>query len=271
MPTVRARYWIITLSAAENQQFEPSLPDGVVYVRGQQERGEGGFLHWQIMVAYSKKVSRSRIQESFGRCFCEPTRSEAAREYVWKEETRVEGTQFELGTLPCRRNSSTDWEAIRRSAIEGNLESVPPDVYVRCYSQLRRIGQDNLRPMAMERTCTVFWGRTATGKSRRAWEEAGLQAYPKDPNSKFWDGYRDHQHVVIDEFRGSISISHMLRWLDRYPCIVEVKGSSVVLQATHIWITSNLDPRMWYANEDAETVDALIRRLNITHFLYLLP
>jgi len=64
-----------------------------------------------------------------------------------------------------------------------------------------------------------------------------------DPRSKFWDAYSGHEHVVIDEFRGGIDISHMLRWLDRYPVLVEVKGSSVCLKAGVIWITSNLHPR----------------------------
>jgi hypothetical protein len=112
----------------------------------------------------------------------------------------------------------------------------------------------------------VYWGHTGTGKSRRAWDEAGIGAYPKDPRSKFWDGYRNHEHVVIDEFRGGIDISHILRWFDRYPVVVEVKGSSVVLSATHIWITSNIDPRQWYPELDEETLAALLRRLDITNF-----
>jgi len=118
----------------------------------------------------------------------------------------------------------------------------------------------------MERRVDVFWGRTGTGKSRRAWNEAGFGAYPKDPRTKFWDGYREQEHVVIDEFRGDIDISHVLRWFDRYPVIVEVKGGSVSFVAKRIWITSNVDPRDWFPNVCQETKNALIRRLNITHF-----
>lgn len=103
------------------------------------------------------------------------------------------------------------------------------------------------------------------GKSRLAWEEAGMDAYPKDPRTKFWCGYRDHEHVVIDEFRGGIDIAHMLRWLDRYPVIVEVKGGAQVLKAKKVWITSNLEPKFWYPDADAATVDALMRRLNIVN------
>ena len=137
---------------------------------------------------------------------------------------------------------------------------------MRSYNQLKRIAVDHLQATGIEREVVVLWGRTGTGKSRRAWDEAGLEAYPKDPRTKFWDGYRGQEHVVIDEFRGGIDIAHLLRWFDRYPVIVEVKGSSVVLKATKIWITSNLSPDDWYPETDAETKAALRRRINVTHY-----
>jgi len=74
------------------------------------------------------------------------------------------------------------------------------------------------------------------------------------------------EHVVVDEFRGGIDIAHLLRWFDRYPVIVEIKGSSVVLSATKIWITSNIPVEEWYPTCDPETMAALRRRLKITHF-----
>lgn len=73
-------------------------------------------------------------------------------------------------------------------------------------------------------------------------------------------------HIIIDEFRGGIDISHMLRWLDRYPVRVELKGSSAPLKATKIWITSNLHPLNWYPDLDHETKQALLRRVEITEF-----
>jgi len=112
----------------------------------------------------------------------------------------------------------------------------------------------------------VFWGPTGTGKSRRAWVEAGMDAYSKDPRSKFWCGYIGQRNIVIDEFRGGIDLSHMLRWLDRYPVRVEIKGSSRPLLAEKIWITSNLSPDEWYPESDSESVRALRRRLTVIHF-----
>lgn len=70
----------------------------------------------------------------------------------------------------------------------------------------------------------------------------------------------------MDEFRGCIDVGNLLVWLDRYPVLVEVKGGSVVLKAKKIWITSNLPPSAWYPNLDADTLAALMRRLEVIHF-----
>jgi len=113
------------------------------------------------------------------------------------------------------------------------------------------------------RSTRVFWGPTGTGKSRRAWDEAGECAYSKNPNTKWWDGYKDQAEVIIDEFRGRIDVSYLLLWLDRYPVSVEVKGTSKPLCATRYWICSNLHPRDWFPELDGASYQALERRLEI--------
>jgi hypothetical protein len=117
---------------------------------------------------------------------------------VWKEDTRV-GDPFEWGeTLPARRNSTTDWDEIRKAAQRGSIESVPSDIYVRYYSSLRRIGTDFVQPPWRDVTVKVYWGDTGSGKSYSAWKEAGNHAYAKNPLTKWWDGYQ-----VIDTNIGS--------------------------------------------------------------------
>jgi len=262
----QARWFILTIPHAD---FTPYLFAGAKYVRGQLELGNGtGFLHWQLVVQFDKPTRVAAIKRTLGQSVhAEKTRSDAALEYVWKEDTRVDGTQFELGERGLRRDREKDWDAIRESAKRGRLDEIPGDVYVRSYSSLKRIAVDHMEPVGIEKQVFVFWGATGTGKSRRAWDEAGIGAYPKDPRSKFWDGYASHENVVIDEFRGGIDISHMLRWLDRYPTSVEVKGSSVVFKAQRIWITSNVSPDNWYPDLDEETKAALRRRFTqVVHF-----
>jgi len=254
---------MLTIPAHE---FVPYLPDICSLVKGQLERGESGFLHWQILVAFKRKQSLRGVTNCFGPFHSEPTRSEASEEYVWKLETRVEGTQFLLGKQPFQRNNSDHWDAVWELAKAGGIESIDPQIRICHYRTLRAICSDYAKPVGMVRTCYVFWGKTGTGKSRRAWDLAGMQAYSKDPLSKFWCGYSGQETVVCDEFRGGISISHLLRWTDRYPVNVEIKGSSVPLSATKLFFTSNINPRNWYPDLDQETIDALLRRLTITEF-----
>lgn len=260
--TPQARYWLLTIP---QHAFTPYLPPNVAYIRGQLESGsETGYTHWQVLVIFKRKLRLAGLKAIFGTTVhAEPSRSNAANEYVWKEDTRIAGTQFELGNTPVQRGRSADWDAIKEAAKRGRLDDIPGDIFVRNYGNLKRIAVDHCEPVAVERTVHVLWGPTGVGKSRRAWAEAGLDAYPKDPRSKFWDGYRGQENVVIDEFRGDIDIGHVLRWFDRYPVIVEVKGSSVVLKATTIWITSNLSPTEWYPTLDDMTRAALMRRLNV--------
>lgn len=225
-----------------------------------------GFRHWQLVVGFRRKLRLAGVKAVFGeRCHAEPTRSKAAIDYVHKDDTAVANTRFTLGSLPVSRGRDNDWERIRDDARRGELDSIPGDVYVRLYSNLKRIATDHMRPTPIERTIVCFWGATGVGKSRRAWDEAGFDAFPKDPRTKFWDGYAGQEHVVIDEFRGGIDIAHVLRWFDRYPVVVEVKGSSVVLKAKKIWITSNLPPEEWYPGLDEATKQALLRRIEVHH------
>lgn len=257
-------YWLLTIP---QHAYVPYLPRSCVYVRGQLESGQQtGFLHWQVMVIFKRTVRLAQVKSSFGDTIhAEPSRSAAANAYVWKDETAVANTRFELGTRPVQRNNPTDWDRVRELACSGQLSDIPSSVFVQHYRSLRTISADYAVPIAIERTVHVFWGPTGVGKSRRAWELAGADAYPKDPNTKFWDGYRNHENVVMDEFRGVISISNILRWFDRCPVLVEIKGSATVLKASTFYVTSNVDPRQWYPDLDNLTVDALMRRLTVTY------
>lgn len=265
-------FWLLTIKEdgyAGSVELPPSgLPDAFSWIRGQLEcGGNTGYVHWQILVATKTKCSLAGIRQLFGTTVhAELSRSEAAADYVWKEESAIRGIRFEFGSKPICRNVAADWDSVWESAQSGNISGIPADIRIRYYRTLLAIASDFERPVATERSAVVYWGRTGSGKSKRAFEEAGGDCYFKDPRSKFWCGYQGQSHVIIDEFRGAIDLSHMLRWLDRYPVIVEIKGSSRPLKATKFWITSNVDPRLWYPDADRETIEALVRRLNITHF-----
>lgn len=265
-------FWMLTIPQAS---FTPWLPPNCQWIVGQLELGAGGFLHWQCVVAFTSKCGRSTARETFGPFHCELTLSAKANDYVGKDATCIEGTRFELGAKPICIASKVDWEEVWDHAVTGSFQSIPAGIRVRSYHSLCSIRSHHQRPVSVDRKIWVFWGVTGSGKSFRAWEEAGHEAYSKDPRSKFWCGYSGQSHVVIDEFRGGIDLSHLLRWFDRYPICVEIKGSlvqqlklgsSIALVASTIWITSNLDPRSWYPDLDSMSLDALFRKIEVVYF-----
>lgn len=138
MPVSSARFWIGTIfpsneTRACQEWFESIVgKNSVVYVSGQLERaGTTGRLHYQILVGFSKPQRRRAVNAHVGNGHWEPTRSEAARAYVHKDDTAVPDTRFEFGNYPVRRNNGVDWEQIRECAKSGKLDDVPPDIYVR--------------------------------------------------------------------------------------------------------------------------------------------
>lgn len=272
-------YWILTIPS---ESWIPRLENGWQYCKGQEERGRGctcgytpencscpedrnRYRHWQVIVHLERKGSIASIQSILGFTgfHAELTRSKHAEEYVWKEDTRIDGTQFEFGEPKIRRTSKEDWDQIFAWAVTGEWLRIPADIRIRYFPTFQKIACYYEVPTFMERSCVVYWGETGVGKSRRAWEEASAYAYPKNPRTKWWDSYRGQPHVVIDEFRGDIDIGYLLRWTDRYPVLIETKGSGCSLMAEKFWITSNLHPKDWYPMVDEETKQALFRRLKI--------
>lgn len=221
-------FWIFTIPYAL-YECPTELPVFANYICGQQEKGNvTDYHHWQFVVAFKQKKSLAGVLELFpgAGVHAELTRSRHANDYCGKDSTAIDGTQFEFGAKPIKRNDPTDWESIWEAAKLGSVDKIPANIRVVSYRTIRAIAADYATPTPVVRTCYVYWGKTGTGKSRKAWELAGLEAYPKDPRTKFWTGYQGQKHAIFDEFRGGIDIAHMLRWTDRYPVHIEIKGTT---------------------------------------------
>lgn len=112
-----------------------------------------------------------------------------------------------------------------------------------------------------------YWGRTGTGKTKAAEEEAGPNAYWTGSNLKWWDGYDGHENVIIDDFRDSmLEFALLLRLLDRYPYTIEVKGGTRQFLAKNIWITCSKKPENCYTMSPEDKAQLLRRITKVREF-----
>jgi hypothetical protein len=92
------------------------------------------------------------------------------------------------------------------------------------------------------------------------------QLYTKDPKTDWWCNYQQQKYVLIDELRAEHTVgnySYLLRILDRYSCMVNVKGvNSVQLNSEYIIVTSCYPPsRMFQVQQEGDGIEQLLRRI----------
>lgn len=261
----QCRYWMLTIPV--NSWNPPTtLPSNVAYLKGQQEIGASGFHHWQILALFKKKIRRAGVKQAFSQqAHCEPSRSEAANQYVWKEESRVAGTQFELGELPFKRNCKTDWELVKRKAKDGLIDEIDAQVFITHYRTLKQISMDYMKkPADLQSVCGIWvFGPPGVGKSHYA-RNHYPNSYMKMCN-KWWCGYQNQKNVIIDDLDLSHKVlgHHLKIWADKYAFIAETKGYAVTIRPDRIIVTSNY--KICQIFDDPALVEALERRFYVIY------
>lgn len=138
-----------------------------------------------------------------------------------------------------------------------------PIQYIKYHRGIEKLRSFMIKPRDFVPEVTVMYGKTGTGKSRKARE--GVEDYYvwTPARGKWWDGYDGQTTVIMEEFRGQLPLGYMLTLLDRYECPVECKGGSIEFVAKNIIITSPKHPRDWYEDQSNDKIDQLLRR--VTH------
>lgn len=251
----------------------------IKYLVCQLEEAASGYIHWQGYVEFTEPTRWRRAQALLGggNCWLGKRRGtrEQARDYCTKQETRTwfpepfeigvfeaggQGRMSGLSTVIQRKRDNP--ELPLHDAIEGY-----EDVFVRHSNGLPRLF-DLKYPQRRDRSVapTVIWlyGASGIGKTRAAWDwlEANFpgKTYQKESDDTWWDGYKGQPAVLIDEAKGQIPITLMLKWLDRYPCDVRVKGGTCALLATTFVLTSIHAPTAYYGSENEPELNRRISK-----------
>lgn len=193
-----------------------------------------------------------------------------AIDYCTKEESRVTGT-LPVITGSCIRGEKVSnkerrlaWFKRIPTATKAELWEEAPDLFTQNVERLARVRAALTTPRCHAMVNFVLVGPTGIGKTRWVYDTFGIEnVYSKDAENKWWEGYEGQECILIDEYNGQWSIEWLLKLLDRYPILGEVKNGHVQIISKFIMITTNKHPREWYTRASAHQLDALMhpRRL----------
>lgn len=116
---------------------------------------------------------------------------------------------------------------------------------------------------------TYIWGVTGSGKTRSVMDKYGYSnVYRVTDYTHPFDAYHGQDVVIFEEFRSSLRLDDMLKYLDGYPVEFPARYQNKQACFTKVYIISNIDLKKQYPNvqkEEPRSWDAFIRRINTVH------
>lgn len=272
----KSKHWCITINnPTKNPEcyYNPALMNYLIL--GKEVAPETGTPHYQGYMVFKKRLYLTGVRKLFsnGHLTIMTTNSKACMIYCKKEN------QFaEYGTPPVSNTASNKrkWAITRSAAKSGDFTTIPDDIYVRYYANIKKIRMDNPSKPIKNAFRDNYWvyGKTGVGKShyaRSKWPDF----YDKNKD-KWWDGYLGEATALIDDLDAAqcpyIS-NYLKRWCDIFCFRAQTKGSSVMIRPRRIVITSQFTIEECFYF-DTRTRDALLGRfkiINLTHWKTRLP
>jgi len=234
------------------------------------ESGEEGTLHIQGYVELKNSVLFTTLKNKVPRAHWEKRKGTAreASDYCKKE-----GDFREYGEI-SNQGGRSDLDEIHTMLANGMsmLEIADSNFEMYCrynkaYAQYQYLIEERNSTQNRDLEVSYYWGDTGCGKSHKAREEnPGLFSVSEGITGMWWTGYNGQTTVLLDDFRGTIPLHILLKYLDKYPVQVPVHCGYKWLRATKIIITSNLAPEELYKNSDERSRNALLRRIKNIEF-----
>lgn len=252
--------------------------------------------HVHIFIAFENQVRFSTLKNAFPEAHIDKSRGtmKENRDYVFKtgkwensekEDTRCEGQQFEIGTIPIEvgQGHRTDIDRLE-DMIESGM--TPEQIFARSLGYRNFEKQIRAHYMAKRikdtpvfRDVTVIWhvGESGTGKSYTL-----VDLLEKNPEDVYvmndyegggLDLYEGQRILFLDEFRGQLRYSVLLNMLDGYKMQVHCRYTNVYTLWTEVHITSVLPPELVYQrmveeNRNIDTIKQLMRRISFIDYHY---
>jgi len=246
---------------------------------------ENGTPHTHLYVVFKNPVMFDTIHKRFYGVRIDECKgnNKQCRDYVRKEgkylddpkhDTNLPDTFEEWGELPPdTTKSETQAEQIMRMVIEGKTNAEILAEIPGAYSKLNYIEQARQTILAEEfmdkyskRDVTYLWGDTRVGKTRSVMDKYGYrQVYQVTDYIHPFDDYSGQDVIIFEEFRSSLKIEDMLKYLDGHPVMLPCRYANKVACYTKVYLISNIPLEKQYTNiqlDCPKTWDAFLARID---------
>lgn len=194
-----------------------------------------------------------------------------------KHDTSIEGTFDEWGEIPNDRDDENHqvtqadqiFEMIKEGASDLDIITAFPSSYTKIadFDRVRQILRyEYMKTTYRDMTVTYRYGDPGVGKTRKIMEQYGYDnVYRITDYSHPFDGYRGQQTVLFDEFRSSLPIADMLKYLEGYPLELPCRFHNKVAVFQTVYIVSNIPLGLQYSrvqSDEPVTYKAFCRRIH---------
>lgn len=196
-----------------------------------------------------------------------------------KEETRIDGVQYENSELPEEKGqgSRSDLDTIKELIDSGKTPREILELNPNNYFYEKFIGEMyyNKRcaetPIKRDVHVVIHTGVAGSGKSHilTTLDEKKLFV-GADYSSALFDNYEGQEILFLDEFRGQIPYNQLLIILDGYKMPVHARYYNKYSLWDNVHITSVIPFEEWYCNDNIrDTFEQLKRRVEYIAYHYM--
>ncbi len=275
----RYRNWLLTLNYKEteppsNEDLQNQiLQEEVKYFAFQLEQGELGTQHHQVFICYANGKTFESMKKLFPEAHIEEVRGtvQQASDYCTKSDTRV-GETIIYGELPekGKRSDLNDiFEMIHSGNSLSEVRQAFPSQYIRYSGNIKNVYQEEMvdRYKNQFRNLYVCYlsDTPGVGKTRYVMEKYGYEnVYRITDYAHPFDSYFSEHVIIFEEFRSSLPIEDMLKYLEGYPLRLPARYENKIACYEIVYIISNWKFEQQYTNIQNEyptTYQAFLRRI----------
>lgn len=302
----QSRKWLITINNPEAKGYTHEVIENtlskmksIVYWCMSDETGEEGTYHTHIYICSASGVRFSTLLKKFDGGHFDMARgtSQQNRDYVFKEgkwaktekeTTNHKETHKEWGTMPVERQGKrNDLDDLYDMICSGmsNYQIIEDNpTYMLQLDKIERVRQTvkeaQFAKVWRDIEVTYIFGNTGAGKTRSVMEKYGYEnVYRITDYQHPFDSYKQQDVIIFEEFRSSLKVEDMLKYLDGYPVELPARYMNRVACFTKVYIITNIDIREQYPNiqeYQKETWYAFLRRIQNIHvfcseYQYVVP